>query len=176
MTLFGPTTVLVGQAITLAADARDADLQPVMGAGGNPGGFRRMTHTLTKQTAPDFVTLFVEHRFTGATYDPSKQGAIASLDYSEDHQSAASDEYTALLVVQNGVSYRAEFPNNSAFPIGTWQTARLTGLRASDFTPAGLNFSATGGPMTFGYVRGNSARFVTTITHDIDNWQVTIHR
>ena len=144
--------------------------------GGNPDGFRRMVHTLTTNTAPDFSTLLVQHRYTGATYDPSTQGAIVSIDFSQDQQSVGA-VYGSFLIVQNGVAYEAVFPNGSVFE-GPWHRVALNALQPANFSPApGPDFSATGGPMVFGFVRGNTARFApATTTHDVDNWRVLIRR
>ena len=133
-----------------------------------------MTHTFVTTTAPTFSTLFVRHLFTGSTYSPVTQGAITSIDYSEDRQGLA---YGSFVIVQNGVTYEALFPNGSTF-YGPWQTATLPGLHPSNFIPApGPNFSATGAPMQFGFIRGTTQRFAPiTMSHDIDNWRVVVRR
>lgn len=145
--------------------------------GGNPGGFRRMLHTLTVNTAPTFSTIFVQHLYTGGTYEPSTQGAVTAIDYAEDHQIQGS-VYGSFVIVQGGVTYQALFPAGSVFAAGPWQTTTLAGLKPTDFTPApGPNFSGTGSRMQFGFIRGNTARFLPlTNTHDIDNWVVVVKR
>ena len=149
--------------------------ESTVAAGGNPGGYRHMVHTLNINTLPDFVTLFVQHRFTGATYDPATQGAIVSIDYSEDRQPTGA-AYGSFLIVQNGLAYEALLPDATT-PSNTWQAATLTNLRPSNFSPApGPNFSSSGATMQFGFVRGNSARVFSTVSHDIDNWKVVVHR
>ena len=49
-------------------------------------------------------------------------------------------------------------------------------LTAADFP--GVNFSSTGGPITFGYFRSNTntGGGAVTLTHGIDNWKVEICR
>jgi hypothetical protein len=147
--------------------------------GGNPGGYRSMTHSF--KAAGD---IFVDHLFTGGTYNPSQQGAITTLDYSEDRiilgaPFAGAGVASWFILVQNNQTFeRASSPN--VFANTGWQSATLTGLRASDFAPGpGPNFSSTGGPIQFGYRRANTndsptAQYV--LTHGIDNWKVVVHR
>jgi hypothetical protein len=161
--------------------------------GGNPTGYRRMTHTLTAQTAPDFTSIFVEHAFTNVDgvvyeYDPRVDGAITSLDYAEDRIVAQFATYGTLFVRQSGIVYvltGSIDPGTAQFTNTTWERFTVTGLTANSFqaapgfapaTPPRPDFSATGAPLQFGFVRGTSARFPITVGHGIDNWRLTIHR
>jgi len=83
------------------------------------------------------------------------------------------------LVFQGGVIYWTDL---GAFTYTAWQTREVTGLKATDFVnSAGQHpdFSATAGPITFGYLRSNSNsgnQIPIELHHGIDNWRVTIHR
>lgn len=68
-------------------DVRVQPLLAVVGAtwrqqidGGNPGAYREMHDQIT----PGVLALSVLHVHAGAIYEPARQGAIASLHYSED--------------------------------------------------------------------------------------------
>jgi hypothetical protein len=157
----------------------DPQTAGTVAAGGHPDAYRSMTHSFT--SAGD---IFVDHHFTGGTYNPSQQGAIATLDYSED-QIILQTPFTGagvaswFILVQNNQTFeRATTPN--IFTSTAWLQTSLTGLRASDFAPApGPDFSSTGGPIQFGYRRANTNDSPTaqfTLTHGIDNWRVIVHR
>ena len=150
--------------------------------GGNPGSYRQMAHNL-----PGPSSIVESHVFNAVTYDPSTQGAIASIDYSEDRielsppfAGAAIGGY--FLLQQGGGTWR----NNTdlSFSNLSWATLSLTGLIASNFAvvagAAGLpDFSSSGSPITFGVLRSNSnsnASGVYTTTNGLDNWQVTVNQ
>lgn len=74
---------------------------------------------------------------------------------------------------------------NDTFAGTAWSIAQAAGLTAADFhpapgftgaTPARPDFTASGAPLEFGYVRGTSARFPVLHAHGIDNWRVTSRR
>ncbi len=144
-------------------------------SGGNPDGYRRMTHTLV-----GISNIGVFHAYLPETYNPSASGAIQSLDYSQDQaqffppfQGAAIGSTPALR--QDGIIY---FGPSLEYTNLSWQTATLSDLTASDFSNAGLNpdFGATGSVIEFGYGRSNSntgAGIYSTV-HGIDNWSYTI--
>ena len=155
-------------------------------SGGNPGAYRAMIHSL-----PPNSNIVVVHEFLGASYDPSAQGAISSLDYREDHREfnppfagAAIGAKPALR--QGGVWY---FGPDLTFNGLSWQSVNLTGLTNMDFSgPGGSHpdFSASGGVINFGFVRSNTnnsgpkghtkdsnaASFNTT--SGIDNWSYSL--
>ncbi len=155
--------------------------------GGNPGAYRHMTHVL-----PGNSNIVVVHQYLGASYNPSLQGAIDSVDYTEDHiqfnppfAGAAIGASPALK--QAGVWY---FGPDLTFTTLNWQTANLTGLTQLDFTgPGGSHpdFTASGGEITFGFHRSNTnssggAKGTNDIkglgystNNGIDNWAYTIH-
>ncbi len=146
-------------------------------AGGNPDEFRFMMHDLD----PGPAQISVSHMFLGATYNPSVQGAIESIDYSEDQiefdppfSGAAIGALPALF--QDGQIFVGP---DITFNNLTWQTTALNGLTASDFSAGVLNpdFSLSGGQITFGFVRSNSNTGSSgrATQHGIDNWSFTLH-
>jgi YVTN family beta-propeller protein len=134
--------------------------------GGNPGAWRRMQH---------FGPANVAHRLTrpGSAYDPS-QGAILSIDVSWDRRLLAeSVALEGFLVEQGGTIYRT---TERALFLPAWQSDSRTGLVAEDFDNGSggrPDFTANGGPLRFGYFRRTTTG--QTLTHGIDNFQVTIH-
>ena len=128
---------------------------------------------------------------SSATYDPSSQGALASLNYSEDAKlidGFGSGQATGPAIQQGGRLY--VLPQ---FPTGTdtnWHHMARGGLTASafievvgggcpDYIDLGSHpdFSETGPTMTFGYFRANSQLDdfpEYSITAAIDNWFVSL--
>ncbi len=143
-------------------------------AGGDPAGYRTMKHEVT-----DVGNVVISHWFSGETYDPSVEGAIERIDYSEDHIITQP----AFVGGAVGIGFRLEQG-------GTWYTYTIGGfddtqwasyavsLTPADFVPApGPDFSISGGEIQFGYVRSNSNTTdgaTSTSVHGIDNWQVVI--
>jgi hypothetical protein len=145
------------------------------GSGGNPGGYRVMTHEFTATTSPNFVSMFVYHIFD---FGGPERGPIDRIRYREDRikfapSTATSAVGSGAVILQNGVYHVAPL-SGGQFSNQTWETLEVT-LRASDFTPA-PDFSASAPPMLFGYLRSNSNRFPLVIEHGIDNWRVEICR
>lgn len=148
-------------------------------AGGNPDEYREMEHTWGNGTQ---VVVF--HKYLGETYDPSTQGAILEIDYSEDQikfpGSLPGSIGRGLILMQDGVTYRTLI--DFAFSNSTWQTFFLTALTADDFVDdvggPGTNhpdFSASGNPIQFGYWRSNTiVNGFGTVLHGIDNFSVVI--
>ena len=151
--------------------------------GGNPGAFREMTHTWGGPGEAVHVTL--DHMYNLFTYDPKTQGAIGSINYSEDGIILSSTFPSSVVgrgmdIFQDGVVYRTFASNGGFYALTdtTWTTFSLTGLTATDFgSSSGThpNFSATGDPMQFGYLRSNGLFGLQTIVNGIDNWTVTIN-
>jgi len=67
-------------------------------------------------------------------------------------------------------------PPTNAFTNTTWETTAALDLTAADFP--GVDFSAAGGPITFGFFRSNtnSGGGALTLTHGVDNFKVEICR
>lgn len=147
---------------------------------GNPGAFRSMEHRIVNPGH-----LFVFHQFLPAFYDPSVQGAIASLDYHEDcwffnRGAPLAEVNVAPALLQDGIIY--EGPQYADMFI-TWGPHDLTGLKAIHFDPADLvsagnpDFSESGSPIYFGYRRAHSHVYSTEAEygHGIDNWSYTVN-
>lgn len=131
------------------------------------------------------------HLYTAFTYDPQTSGAIASLDVSEQHRvfglGPGGMFPPALLLSVNFVLVqdgRTHWLATGATPVtqaDVWTTVTWTGLTAADFTAVGgvlPDFSASGAPIQFGYLRSplNDTVEYQSIEHGIDDWSVTIRR
>ena len=154
--------------------------------GGVEGGFRQMNHVVN---GPGHV--WVWHRFDGAGYDPSGQGAITSVEYGEHHRKIIpfneTSQITAYLAIeQDGHVYHA-FMNGRGFTSTDWVAASKSGITSADFiltpgaaegAPEKPDFTEVGGEINFGYVRANSTpgTGVGNLTHGIDNWRMVLYR
>ena len=145
--------------------------------GGNPGGYRQMQHVFTGASA-----IAVYHYYGTTTYDPGAQGAIDHINYFEDQielnpPSPGAAVGTGFSMMQGGTRYNIILrPPGGAFTNTAWETTLRVNLTAAAFP--GVNFSSTGGPITFGYFRSNTntGGGAVTLTHGIDNWRVEICR
>lgn len=169
-----------------AAGSSTAGLQFL--TGGNPNEFRRIRNQLTVSSPTG--TLHGFHMNITAFYDPSNQGAITSIDYSEDSinyvNQPGNGQGSGLAILQNGRFYRTSaalvMPYSS---YSTWQPNAMSGLTPSSFwevdafgnllgnTP---DFSASGSIMQLGFWRGNSNNGSINTECGIDNWNVVIHQ
>ena len=151
--------------------------------GGNPGAARRMTLSIQGAPGPDTTSaVFAFSWKAGATHDPQTQGAIASVDFSQDQRAAPGPQFVALAIRQNLFTYvtTTRLADSQA-----WTRFTEHGLTSSSFTevsaygtsPATPDFSATGAPMQFGFYRGASTGYggagYTTVA-DVDNWMVNV--
>ena len=162
-------------------------------AGGNPGAYRSVVYLLN--AVPSTVQVF--HLARAALYDPSLQGAIYTIDFSEDclRLSVDREPYTTPLLQQgprrfvgNSLHRRSCVPNQ-------WDaTAIRRSMNEADFVqvdgppcPGGQtcpDFSAGGQPIALGLM--SAARLtsssslapgaVATFAHGFDNWKVTVWR
>jgi RHS repeat-associated protein len=143
--------------------------------GGNPGQYRFMNHAW----GGDNPTA-VSHTYEPFTYNPATQGAIISLDYSEDNITNSFNGIVGggINLRQNGDNFYYQFEslNNQQ-----WQTRTALSIKATDFFAADgqhpgkiPDFSLTGAPIQFGYVRSNTIPNFQSIDHSIDNWRVAI--
>jgi hypothetical protein len=156
--------------------------------GGNPGSFRDVTHFVPAAPSPTtFAAVWSAHFRTGFVYDPSVQGPIATIDFDEDARSTLGSQLgqsTGIAIRQSDQVYVAQA---GATPETAWTHKQVRGLAFSDFgvlAPNGFpggsspDFSAAGGPIEVGFVRGNSTGKgggSYTIAAAIDNWQVRIN-
>jgi hypothetical protein len=149
-------------------------------SGGNPGGYRRMSHTVGPPAGTSGASyIWVEHLYSGGSYDPSTSGEVCDVVYSEDQIdfSLPTQVMWGLIIEQGGQRFLAR--PTPQFNFAVWTPQGPYTLRASDFSPApGPDFSASGGAMTFGYFRANSTSInptsTNTIEHGIDNWRFDI--
>jgi hypothetical protein len=154
------------------------------GLGNSP--YRNMTHSIGPATnCGGSCILFVTHERLGATYNPSQQGAIGYIDYSEAQRVIMSEfeggavDWT-FAVIQSGRPWNF-FTETRQFANLDWATSGLCGLTAQDFGSPGdhPDFSASGTEMTFAYVRINTNTSETdtvTSVHGIDDFKVVIVR
>jgi hypothetical protein len=168
---------------TITQEGTASQMVMQQASGGNPGGFRRMTHTLGPPPGVSMASfVWVAHLYTGGTYDPVGSGAVCALVYREDQidQSNPIQVMWGVVVMQGGVKFIHR--PDPQFNHATWTRRGPYVLVPSDFTPApGPDFSAQGEPMVFGYLRANSTSNnptqSQTINHGIDNWRLEVqHR
>ena len=145
--------------------------------GGNPTDYRQTVHTY------GYGAIVVAHLNTQCAYNPQTQGALVSLGYSYDlrHFSPPAGQAVGyrLLVFQDNTYYAG--PMDQVFN-DLWATFSNTALTATSFTKiagtgTALNpdFTASGQPITFGYITANSnpnTKTTSTRTSGIDNWCV----
>jgi hypothetical protein len=154
-------------------------------SGGNPGFYQQGHH----ETIGAFATIYDGHLFTGgASYDPSTQGAITSIDIQYDYIDIVpptGGTQNGILVSQGGHAYIR--PVDSSFWT-SWTPHSLLGLLASDsnwsdvsasgVTSGHPDYTSAGGPMQFGYYTFNWSLpqgFDIQRTWGIDNLKITVH-
>jgi hypothetical protein len=162
--------------------------------GGNSGAYREVVASKngtagTGQSGATWVFSFKP----AATYNPTQQGAVTSIDFAVDAmqfvQADVSGGSVALALPQGGTRYYAPHPQSPgggqlAVPERSWTRKARTGLMQSDFrdndqTGRALNFSASGGPITLGFVYWVSTPIdgaLSARTAGFDNWTVTVRR
>lgn len=158
-------------------------------AGGSPGAYRHMLHTMTAGPS----SLRVLNTKASAIYDPQTLGAIHAIDYTEDCDllSASSSSFNVVsypTIEQAGRRYVASHGRGC---LSSWVNNfnQLPSLGTTDFVqvdgPACANgescpdFSASAGALRFGFERRASVRAgvpAGSIEHGIDNWKVSIWR
>lgn len=148
--------------------------------GGNPGTGREVTNTLSQP-----ALLYAMHAYgttAATTYQPAIDGAIGTVDYTIDAQWLAGiggqGHGIALGALQGMNLYYGIYSITGSS--GTWGTYANAGMTAADFVPfnggPAIDFSASGAPIRFGFVVGNSAPdqpYFNTVIYD--NFSVTIH-
>lgn len=131
-------------------------------AGGNTGCYERITLTVPNAPpSPATSSVFLPVLMNGATYNPSVSGALPGVNYFEDSISFGGAPSTTCVLRQGGVFYTAHARRlGSGF--ASWTSQCILNLVQYDFTrvlgPATShpNFSATGGNIEFGFIRGIS--------------------
>jgi hypothetical protein len=186
------------EVVTVSTAAGGSSAWTQQPAGGNPGAFLRITHSLDAGP-PDggycanWAWVFVFP--SGATIDPAAIGGIESVDFSIDSLYLAS-EPTPLLPQSRGVALRqggriylgasnAVGPSGwttlTFFDLASAQFSELVNLPPCDFTDnqSQPDFSPSGGQIEFGFASGNSTsiggnQFSMQIAYGVDNWSVTV--
>lgn len=153
--------------------------------GGNPGTMRAVTNAVVAApSGSEYASTFGIHIRSGTTYDPGTQGPIATIDYFEDARNITAGQLSGLAVRQNGRVYYTQAGVHAAT---TWGRVSQLGIvpgvfsemTADGWIPASKpDFSASGAPLEFGFVRassnGNGGPAYSVIAA-IDNWLVRIN-
>lgn len=156
--------------------------------GGNPADHRAITTNMGDENPARVIV--IEMR-AGAIYDPSTQGIITFLSYGEDHKCAAADGCIGLgqnwwpTILQDGKFYIHRHDNQFTGVLEDWTTGLVPVMLASDFGEVEVSangmhnltsnpdFSASGGPIQFGYSRATSISNMRT--GRIDNWTFAVN-
>lgn len=154
-------------------------------SGGYPGAMRQVTDNIPPApSGSEFSTVFGIHLRSGATYDPSVQGPIATIDYFEDARAVTGGQLSGFAVRQNGKTYYTQAGVYSAI---TWGPVVQLGIVPAVFTEVTADgpisdskpdFSATGAPLELGFVRASSngnGGGAYAVVSAIDNWKVRIN-
>jgi hypothetical protein len=161
--------------VNYSSGASQTALQAESGGNSYRYSYRYMTHSKGPNS-----TIGVTHVFLGANFNPSIQGAIDHIDYTETRIEFAPPWSGAAIgatfvLRQGGVDY---YSSDLTFTNSTWNTISLNNLKAIDFgSSSHPDLSATGGPIQFGYERSNtnsSSSGSYLLQHGIDNRAVTI--
>jgi len=155
-------------------------------SGGSPGAYLQVV-TSVNGGPPESTVVGAFFR-VGAAYDPSAQGAITGIDYSESDKmfiGSGDGQGAGAAVRQGGLVYCALDPAARFYAVTpTWTSNSVSNLQASAFLVLGVpgshpDFSATGGPIDFEFYRANSLPSygsAYSITAGLDNWSVTINQ
>jgi lysophospholipase L1-like esterase len=158
-------------------------------SGGNPGNYLLTSTHINGNCGAIFGFGFR----TDVVWDPSSQGAITRLNYSEDARLVVGfggGQAIGPAIRQNGNYYR--LPGNATGTNMNWFTLSLSNLSSSQFikvNPGGAcnndsdpsshpDFTASGGPIEFGFVRANSqidGQGAYDIQAALDNFHVTVN-
>lgn len=190
--VFAPAT-WASSTVTNTGGSGSTSVETQFLTGGNPNEFMRIDLTL-HVNGPDSAVWSLNTNNT-AFYNPVSQGAITSINYSEDSRNFAPNnagnvQGTGLLIVQGGKVFTQRNPVLVMPSPGfsNWAPNSAPGLVAADLwelTNTGTlifnsnpDFSATGGTMQFGFWRGASSGTTGSGTYfrdaGIDNWRVEI--
>lgn len=147
--------------------------------GGNPGNARRLTNSVN---AGGTIYGFSRYGTTQAVgrYDPAVEGAIASVDWSLQSLfvsgADAGGQAVMLGAKQGSIVYAADLGQTGSG--AGWVMHGGVGLTAADFQPLNggtpINFSASGAPLRFGFIVGNSGAESFTSVVLYDNFSVTL--
>lgn len=146
--------------------------------GGNPDAYRRVTHTY------DSGTLVAGHFRSAATYTPSSDGSLSTVDYAFDaiqfNPPPGESVGLAPLLLQGG-SYYAPTPVEISDAV--WTSFSGTSLITADFMlvsgngPANPDFSAAGSPLQFGILTSTASTSGPEFRElGFDNWRITLNK
>ena len=146
--------------------------------------FRLIVNTLYPDPNGSFSFILGFNQRIGAVYNPQLQGAISSIDYSENSILFSQSIYgqaTGLALKQNQKIYIARVGATQEY---SWTTKSANNLQQSNFSFAGNatenpDFSSTGTPIELGFFRANSTCAGCggyTMVAGIDNWSVKINQ
>jgi hypothetical protein len=152
-------------------------------SGGASGPYREIEHTLFSAPPGQESTVASFHWRIGATYDPTAQGAIGSVDYSEQSRNITGGpgegQGANMALRQDGVVFVGPYFTT---PSSSWQLHAFQNLTVDSFMPlqeggpAHPDFSTSGTPIEFGFLRSNSTAGGGgyTIAGGIDDWTVVV--
>lgn len=160
-----------------------------LAAGGHPGAAQQTSLHFNTTGTGGIQGVAAGHLFSGAVYDPSVHGGIASVKMTLDQRSVAQigatpGTFHGLLAQQAGTLFIRLI--NPAAESTAWQSIASADLVAglfhevlpTGYGPALPDFSRNGAPIQFGYASvtalgpGPSGGF--TIVSAVDNWGVTV--
>jgi len=181
VTLFDGTFNDADWEVSSAGSSRGGGSGSQVPVGGNSGAFRRVVNS----NGGGGGLTNAWHFYVGMAYDPSVDGAIETLDYSEDTLAiAGSNTVSRVILRQDGLLYQLEQTYLAGPSSSEWVKTNFTGLTATDFAlwfngtliPTGdPDFSEAGSPIEFGFFRTQSfGVFGGAVQTGIDNWQVEI--
>lgn len=148
--------------------------------GGNPDAYREVTHMLSTSLLTDAT---VVHTWSQATFTPSVQGAINSIDFAIDYFSTPAGEHGfAVALLQDGKYYRKMGLDETV--VGSaWTHFSVDDRLAENFveilpdasltTTSHPDFSSGGSSIVFGFVTANM-NSVGDATAGYDNFSVTL--
>lgn len=163
--------------------------------GGNPGQFRQ-TGLSGLDNGQSIIAVQLH---SPSVYDPASQGAIASIDFAFDLKFLGGSAGTSvvgyrLALKQNdSLFFSRDFdPDDPALLLGvatgpgdgapglTWEHFSFSGVTVAEFKQQSgtstLDFSASGAPITFGFLTVTGVdRDDTSTQSGIDNWAVTVN-
>ena len=177
-TEFDPENWILHRVVTTAPDTASTVQD---GIDGNPPPSRQVRHTHVGAAGGlEQNTIETWHRFVApqGVYSPSSTGAIISIDISwdrgfESEIGELSNLFESFAIYQDGQAYSVALGNVNGV---IWQPFSRTGIVAAEFSPLGIDFSASGGDMTFGFVRSSLPEQELDFFHQLDNFRVTINR
>lgn len=144
---------------------------------GETGGPDLLVSVNVPGSIPTGAAVYAFNLYNAATWDPATQGPITSLIFSESRKTDSTGQEFGPAIEQGGVFY---YSDASYLPSTSWSTLTTGALTSSNFgtatTSNGPNFTATGGPMTFGFVAINSTSDTTGFSTSAlyDNYSISL--